>query len=85
VLDIHLERPAVLGDLPGAAAAIVATYGCCDRALLDVLFGRAEPQGRLPFDLPRSLAAVAASRPDVPFDTAEPLFRFGHGLRFPGF
>jgi beta-glucosidase len=36
----------------------------------------------LPFDLPSSMAAVVASRPDVPFDTADPLFRFGHGLRY---
>jgi beta-glucosidase len=41
-----------------------------------------EPQGKLPFDLPSSMAAVVASRPDVPFDTADPLFRFGHGLRY---
>ena len=27
-----------------------------------------------------SAAAVEASRSDVPFDTADPLFRFGHGL-----
>jgi beta-glucosidase len=26
------------------------------------------------------MAAVEASRPDVPFDTEDPLFRFGHGL-----
>jgi beta-glucosidase len=28
------------------------------------------------------MSAVRASRPDVPFDTADPLFRFGHGLRY---
>jgi hypothetical protein len=28
------------------------------------------------------MAAVEASRSDVPFDTAEPVFRFGHGLRY---
>ena len=55
-------------------------WGASAAALLDVLTGIADPQGRLPFDLPRSMAAVEASRPDVPFDTAEPLFRFGHGL-----
>jgi beta-glucosidase len=25
---------------------------------------------------------VEASRSDVPFDTADPLFTFGHGLRY---
>nr|WP_231979939.1 glycoside hydrolase family 3 C-terminal domain-containing protein [Tessaracoccus coleopterorum] len=43
-----------------------------------------EPQGRLPFDLPSSMEAVVASDPDVPFDTADPLFRFGHGLGYGG-
>jgi len=28
------------------------------------------------------MVAVAASRSDVPFDTADPIFRFGHGLRY---
>jgi len=44
--------------------------------------GRFSPQGSLPFDLPRSMRAVEESRPDVPFDTADPLFRFGDGLRY---
>ncbi|WP_430727750.1 hypothetical protein [Streptomyces virginiae] len=34
----------------------------------------------LPFELPRSTAAVAASRPDVPNDTHDPVFPHGHGL-----
>jgi beta-glucosidase len=28
------------------------------------------------------MAAVVASHSDVPFDTADPVFRFGHGLRY---
>jgi beta-glucosidase len=28
------------------------------------------------------MEAVIASRSDVPFDTADPVFRFGHGLRY---
>ena len=45
-----------------------------------MLVGDAPAKGKLPFDVPRSMAAVAASRPDVPFDTQDPLFRFGPGL-----
>jgi beta-glucosidase len=80
VVDMFLDRPAVLGPLVDRASAVVANGGANAGALLDVLTGQASATGKLPFDVPRSMAAVEASRPDVPFDTADPLFRFGHGL-----
>ncbi|WP_426366103.1 glycoside hydrolase family 3 protein [Streptomyces sp. E-08] len=80
VVCVNLERPAVLPEIAEHAAALIADYGASDEALLDVAFGRARPEGRLPFELPRSMAAVAASRPDVPNDTVDPVFAHGHGL-----
>jgi beta-glucosidase len=80
VLVLHLERPAVIPELIGACAAVVAVFGASDEAVLDVLFGRAKAEGRLPFELPSSMDAVRAQLPDVPGDSREPLFRFGHGL-----
>ena len=82
IVDVYLDRPAVLTDLPGEAAALLGSYGSSDEAFLDIVFGAAQPEGSLPFDLPRSMAAVEASRSDVPFDTADPVFRFGDGLRY---
>ncbi|MBD8516458.1 glycoside hydrolase family 3 protein [Plantibacter sp. CFBP 8804] len=83
VLDMHLDRPAILTGVVDAVVALVASFGGSDAAFLDVVFGRALPEGRLPFDLPRSMAAVEASRSDVPYDTEDPIFRFGHGLTYP--
>ena len=80
VVDVFLDRPAILGPVADAAGAVVANWGVSPAALLDVLSGAAPATGKLPFDIPRSMAAVEASRPDVPFDTEDPLFRFGHGL-----
>ncbi len=80
VVDVLADRPPILQPITDAAAAVTVNWGASGAALLDVLSGVASAQGRLPFDLPRSMAAVVASRPDVPFDTADPLFRFGHGL-----
>ncbi|WP_240805375.1 glycoside hydrolase family 3 N-terminal domain-containing protein [Streptomyces sp. A1547] len=77
---INLERAAVIPEIAERAAALIADYGAEDAALLDVAFGRAVPEGRLPFELPRSMAAVEASRPDVPNDTLDPVFEHGHGL-----
>lgn len=80
VVDVFLDRPAILTPLVEAGVAVTANWGANAAALLDVLSGAAPTTGRLPFDIPRSMAAVEASRPDVPFDTADPLFRFGDGL-----
>ncbi|MFE6614919.1 glycoside hydrolase family 3 N-terminal domain-containing protein [Amycolatopsis sp. NPDC057786] len=83
VVVIHLERPAVIPEIAGRCSALVASYGTDDRALLDVLFGRSAPEGTLPFQLPRSMSEVERGRPDVPKESLDPLFPFGHGLRYP--
>ena len=80
VVDVLADRPPVLTPIMDAVAAVTVNWGASAAALLDVLSGAVAARGKLPFDLPRSMAAVEASRPDVPFDTADPLFRFGHGL-----
>ncbi|AUG30876.1 MULTISPECIES: glycoside hydrolase family 3 N-terminal domain-containing protein [Microbacterium] len=80
VVDVFLDRPAILTPLVELGVTVTGNWGASSAALLDVLSGRAVARGRLPFDLPRSMAAVEASRPDVPFDTVDPLFRFGHGV-----
>lgn len=85
VTDIYLDRPAIIGPLADHSAALVVNYGCSDEALLDVLFGNADPEGRLPFEIPSSIQAVEASRPDVPSDTRDPLFPAGHGLSYDNF
>ena len=82
VVAIHLERPAVIPEVAEHAAALLATYGASDEALLDVLFGRALPQGRLPFQLPRSMQEVVHGHPDMPQESADPLYPFGHGLGY---
>ncbi|WP_045278069.1 hypothetical protein [Microbacterium oxydans] len=63
-----------------AAAALLVEFGATDEAVIDVITDVARAEGRLPFDLPRSTAAAAASRPDAPFDTDNPVFRYGDGI-----
>jgi beta-glucosidase len=49
---------------------------------LDVLFGKAKPEGKLPFELPSSMEAVRRQKADVPYDSENPLFPFGYGLTY---
>ena len=51
-----------------------------DAALLDVIFGKAKPEGKLPFELPSSMEAVRKQKEDVPYDSEKPLYKFGFGL-----
>jgi beta-glucosidase len=79
VVDVVLDRPAILTPLLPLATAIVGSYGTCDDALVDALTGRIPPRGRLPFDLPRSMEDVRRHGEDIPgFD--DPLFRCGDGM-----
>ncbi|MEN6479976.1 MAG: glycoside hydrolase family 3 N-terminal domain-containing protein [Anaerolineales bacterium] len=82
VVVIELDRPAVLSEFIDQVAAVLAHYGADDLAVADVLAGRARPEGKLPFNLPRSMAAVLARRTDVAHDDPDPLFPFGFGLSY---
>jgi beta-glucosidase len=80
VVVAHLDRPAVLTPLEPHSAAIAAVYGASDAAVLQALTGAVRPEGRLPFQLPRSEASVIASRPDVPGDAEGALYECGFGM-----
>ncbi|KAL2784569.1 glycosyl hydrolase family 3 N terminal domain-containing protein [Aspergillus keveii] len=84
IVDVYLDRPAVLTEIAPRASALAVSYGSSDDGFLDIIFGAngVAPEGKLPFDLPRSMEAVVKSRSDVPFDTENPLFRYGDGLSY---
>ncbi|WP_269938653.1 glycoside hydrolase family 3 protein [Arthrobacter sp. HY1533] len=78
VLVVNLDRPAVLTPIEPLCEAILGVFGVSDAALARVLSGHTRPEGTLPFELPSSMDAVLASRTDVPSDTANPLYAYGH-------
>ncbi|HKY55720.1 MAG TPA: glycoside hydrolase family 3 C-terminal domain-containing protein, partial [Anaerolineales bacterium] len=57
-------------------------YGASDVAVLDAIFGKANPEGKLPVELPSSMEAVRRQKEDVPYDSENPLFAFGYGLTY---
>jgi beta-glucosidase len=83
VVAMYFDRPYVVPDLVKGSAAMVAHFGVSDEALLDVLTGAHPPAGKLPFELPSSMDAVRAQKEDVPHDSKDPLFPYGHGLTYP--
>lgn len=82
IVVLYLDRPAVIPEINESAKALVADYGASDVAVLDVIFGKADPEGRLPFELPSSMEAVENQRADIPYDSENPLYPFGFGLSY---
>jgi beta-glucosidase len=79
IVVLFLDRPAVIPEIAAAAAGLLVEFGADDAAVLDVIFGRARPEGRLPVELPRSMEAVRRQHPDLPHDSQDPLYPFGFG------
>ncbi len=82
VIDANLERPAILTPLVSTCAAILGDVGVSDQVVAEVVIGDRRPEGRLPFEMPRSTEAVLAADSDVPNDTEDPLFEAGYGLSY---
>ncbi len=80
VLDVSLDRPALLAPIVDDLAALTVTFGVSDDALLAALIGRVKPAGRLPVEIPRSMEAIRRSAPDSPASTKNPLYEIGSGL-----
>ena len=69
-------------ELKALPQAMILSFDPTDAAVLDVVFGRHNPQSKLPFEIPSSMDAVRAQKEDVPFDSPDPSFPFGFGLSY---
>ncbi|EJK79045.1 glycoside hydrolase family 3 N-terminal domain-containing protein [Rhizobium sp. AP16] len=82
IVTVYLARPAILTGIRDQASAILGNFGASDEALFDVIEGKQKAEGKLPFELPSSMAEVLAQKPDVPHDTLHPLYPIGYGLAY---
>ncbi|QDA62414.1 glycoside hydrolase family 3 protein [Hymenobacter jejuensis] len=92
VLAINYTNPWVIGEIYGDATksqikGVLATFGTTPEALLDVVTGKFDPTGKMPFTTPISEAAVKNQKEDVPGDKegpGYPLFKYDEGLSYKG-
>lgn len=81
LIDVTLDRAAVLTPIRDLAAALTVTFGVSDDALLRALTAEIPPEGRLPIGLPRSMDVVRSVQPDVGLPLDDTLYPLGTGLR----
>ncbi|CAG1010944.1 beta-glucosidase [Anaerolineales bacterium] len=82
IVVIYLDRPAVIPEISAASKALLAEYGADDSAVLNIIFGKSRPEGKLPFELPSSMEAVRNQKADIPYDSENPLYPFGFGMSY---
>ena len=78
VVTLNLTRPAVVAEFEDAADAILLCFGVQNKAKLDIIAGRFEPQGLLPFQMPADMHTVETQNEDEPHDMVPYRDQDGH-------
>ncbi|WP_338472424.1 glycoside hydrolase family 3 N-terminal domain-containing protein [Niallia sp. XMNu-256] len=74
ITAINLRSPFLLNNIEPNAAAVVATFGTKPEALIDMIRGKFNPTGKLPFTLPASQEAIDKEAGDVPGFREDPSY-----------
>jgi len=86
IVAINYTNPWVIEEIDkGKTHGIIATFGTTQEALLDIVSGKFNPTGKMPFTTPKTMQAVENNKSDVPGYMEGPdygLFAFGHGLSY---
>lgn len=89
ILVVNYTNPWVIDQIYNSNTTtikgVLATFGTTPDALLDVVTGKFNPTGKMPFSTPISEEAAQNQKSDVPGymeGDAYPLFRFGEGLSY---
>lgn len=69
-------------NLQKVTKGTILVFDVLDNALLDVIFGKYNPKGKLPFEIPQSMEDVRNQLEDIPFDAPHKAFEFGYGLSY---
>jgi beta-glucosidase len=86
VVVINYSNPWVIDEIDNKnLQTVLATFGTSPDALLDVLAGKYNPTGKMPFTTPKSRQAVLDNQSDVPGylkPDGYALFKFNEGLGY---
>ena len=90
VVSISTDNPLIVNEFEKMADAIVVNFKVQDQALLDILSGKVEPSGLLPFQMPANMSTVEKQAEDAPqdmkchTDTEGGTYDFGFGRNWKG-
>ena len=90
IIAINFSNPWVIDEVYGKNSnikGVLATFGTTPDALLDIVTGKFNPTGKMPFTTPISEVAVQQQKEDVPGNqegAGYGLFKYNEGLSYKG-
>lgn len=90
IVTIKVSKPMVFSEIEPSASAILIHMGVQDQALMELISGKFEPLGLLPFQMPADMLTVEAQFEDIPRDMAPymdsegNIYDFAFGLNWSG-
>jgi beta-glucosidase len=90
IVSVAVDNPMVFSEFEREATAILVNFRVQDQAVLDLITGRAEPSGLLPFQMPASMSEVERQAEDAPHDmkchqdSEGHSYDFGFGMNWKG-
>ncbi len=90
VAAIAIDNPMIFNEFESRVDGIVVGFGVSDNAIVDIVAGKVEPSGLLPFQMPKNMETVERQFEDVPFDmechvdSEGNVYDFAYGLNWSG-
>ncbi|MGB5320095.1 glycoside hydrolase family 3 N-terminal domain-containing protein [Eudoraea sp.] len=68
IVVVKVAKPMVFSEIEKSASALLLHMGVQDQALMEIISGKSEPSGLLPFQMPANMLTVEIQFEDVPRD-----------------
>ena len=68
IVTVKVSKPMIFSEIEKSASAILVHMGVQDQALMEIISGKSEPSGLLPFQMPADMLTVEKQFEDVPRD-----------------
>lgn len=68
IVAVAAERPMCFHEIEKAADAILIGFEIQNQTFMEIIAGKAEPQGLLPMQMPKDMRTVEEQKEDLPFD-----------------
>ncbi len=82
ILSVKCFKPCILAEVEPYSDAVVIDFETQAQAVLDIVSGKAEPQGLLPMQFPKDMSTVEAQKEDVSRDMEPYVDGEGHSYDF---